>query len=192
MISIIGAIWGNKQSAATLPFDHELLSEITRWITSRLELFIKLVPTYPNNEKNIRHRIKEENCRLGSEVSKKKKFKHRWKSREYYILCGIVTCTVLAKVDQKGKILLPMTRSLLLRNGSSFLILAEFSLSFPSVCPKCKRLNKTNNNQPPRLWEASIRLKGGKTHSIVKITCLINLFWLKVQKKSIILNNILL
>lgn len=72
MISIIGAIWGNKQSAATLPFDHELVSEITRWITSRLELFIKLVPTYPNNEKNIRHRIKEENCRLGSEVSKKK------------------------------------------------------------------------------------------------------------------------
>lgn len=73
MISITGAIRGNKQSAATLPFDHELLSEIARWITSHLELFIKLVPTYPNNEKNIRRRIKEENCRLGSEVSKKKK-----------------------------------------------------------------------------------------------------------------------
>lgn len=103
MISIIGTIRGNKQSAATLPFDHELLSEIARWITSHLELFIKLVPTYPNNEKNIRRRIKEDNCRLGSEVSKKKKkCKHRWKTREYYIPCSIISSTVLARIGLSG------------------------------------------------------------------------------------------
>lgn len=173
MISITGAIRGNKQSAATLPFDHELLSEIARWITSHLELFIKLVPTYPNNEKNIRRRIKEENCRLGSEVSKKKKkCKHRWKSREYYILCGIISSTVLAKGDQKKKkFSFPWPDQRCLETGAEFpLCQRHYILLLPSVCPKCKRLNETNNYQPPRLWEASISLKWGKIHSIVKKT----------------------
>lgn len=106
----------------------------------------------------------------------------------------------VSKGGQKRKILLSMTRSSLLRDGSFFFVVAEFSLCqkhwilllLPSVCPKSKSLNKTSNNQPPRLAEASISLKWGKRHSFIKIIYLINWFWLKMKKKSIILNNILL